>query len=72
MGELQAMIGDADASLPQDAILFELAQTYESMKRDAEAKKTFQRIVDEYPRSSYRSAAQQRLGPTGGFAPSPL
>lgn len=72
VGELQAMIGNADAPLPQDAILFELAQTYETMKRDAEAKKTFQRIVDEYPRSSYRSAAQQRLGPTGGFAPSPL
>ncbi len=72
VGDLQAMIGDADAPLPQDAVLYELAATFESLKRDAEAKKTYQRIVDEYPRSSYRSVAQQKLAPTGAFAPSPL
>ncbi|HXU46269.1 MAG TPA: tetratricopeptide repeat protein [Thermoanaerobaculia bacterium] len=65
VGDLQKLLDDADSPLPQDAVLYELASVYEAQKRDVEAKKTYQRILDEYPQSAYRSLAQQKVA-TGG------
>lgn len=58
---LREMLDQADAPLPQDVILYQLATTLEQLNRDQEAIQSYQRLVDEYPQSSYRQNAQQRL-----------
>ncbi len=69
VASLEKMLDASEGPLPKDAILFELASAYESAKRDSEAKKAYQRILDEYPQSGYRALAQQKVG---GGAGSPL
>jgi lipopolysaccharide biosynthesis regulator YciM len=58
---LRAMMEQSEAPLPQDVILLQLARTLEDLHRDSEAIQSYQRLVDEYPQSSYRQEAQQRL-----------
>jgi tetratricopeptide (TPR) repeat protein len=74
--ELRAMLEQSEPPLPQDVALFELGKTLESLNKGPEAIQTYQRILDEFPQSSYRQDAQQRvsaLDPTraglagGGF-----
>ncbi len=60
--ELRAMLDQSEAPLPQDAVLYELGVTLEQLKRTPDAVQSYQRIVDEFPRSPYRSLAQQRVG----------
>lgn len=68
IASLEKMLDASDGPLPKDAILYELATAYEAAKRDADAKKTYQRIVDEYPQSGYHTPAQQKVGTPGGGA----
>ena len=72
--ELQGMLEQNNAALPQDVVLYELAQTFEQLNRRQDAVQTYQRILDEFPQSPYGSDAQQKvtaLDPTraGGAAP---
>jgi tetratricopeptide (TPR) repeat protein len=60
--DLRAMLEQSESPLPQDVVLFELAKTLESLHREPEAIQSYQRILDEYPQSSYRQEAQQRVG----------
>jgi tetratricopeptide (TPR) repeat protein len=48
-------------TLPEDVVLYELAQTLEKLGRDSEAQDTLQRLVDDHPRSPYAFEARQRL-----------
>ena len=61
ISRLQAFLEDADASLPQDAVLFELGQSLEGAGRVDEAVTTFERLVEEHPRSPYVAEAQRSL-----------
>jgi predicted negative regulator of RcsB-dependent stress response len=73
--ELRAMLEKGDAPLPQDVILHELAATLEQLHRPQEAIQSYQRILDEFPQSPFRSDAQQKvsaLDPTRAPAAPPL
>jgi len=59
--ELQGMLEQNDAALPQDVILYELAQTQEQLGRKKDAVDAYQRILDEFPQSPYGSEAQQKV-----------
>jgi tetratricopeptide (TPR) repeat protein len=61
VGRLRALLDESEPALPKDVALYELAQTYEQMKRKTEAQASYQKLVDEYPQSSYTQLAQQRL-----------
>jgi TolA-binding protein len=50
-----------DGPLPVDGILMELGRTYRSAGKAAEAKQTFNRLVDEYPESPYMQEAKREL-----------
>jgi predicted negative regulator of RcsB-dependent stress response len=63
--ELQAMVAGTDQRLPRDAALYELALLLEREERAEEARTHLQQLVDEFPESPYRFAAQQRLGELG-------
>ncbi|OFW17410.1 MAG: hypothetical protein A3H29_04285 [Acidobacteria bacterium RIFCSPLOWO2_02_FULL_67_21] len=52
----------SDSQLPKDAILMELAKTYQSAGKTEEARKTFNQIVDEHPASPYSAEARAALG----------
>ncbi|HVR30656.1 MAG TPA: tetratricopeptide repeat protein [Thermoanaerobaculia bacterium] len=53
--------GRARRSLPEDMVLFELAETLSALGRESEANDTLQRLVDDHPRSPYAFEARQRL-----------
>ena len=61
VGRLQALLAESEPELPKDVALYELAQTYEQMKRKPEAQASYQKLIDEYPQSAYTQLAQQRL-----------
>lgn len=62
--ELEGLLEDPEPPLPLDVLLYELAVTQEQLGKTAEATQAYQRIVDEYPRSSYRQLAQQKVTAT--------
>ena len=59
---LKRAIEAPQAAAPKDALLFLLAETYEKAGNAADARATFQRIVNDYPNSPYRTAAREKLG----------
>ncbi len=56
------LAASTDEDLPKDAILMELAKTYQASGKQDEAKKTYARIVDEHPTSPYAAEAKTALG----------
>lgn len=50
-----------DAKLPVEGVLMQLARVYQEKGSTADARKTFKRIVDEFPQSPYASAAKREL-----------
>lgn len=58
--ELEGMMVQPDAPLPDDVILFHLARAYETAERPEEAEQTYRRIVEEFPESGYSTEARQR------------
>jgi tetratricopeptide (TPR) repeat protein len=50
-----------DANLPEDAILMQLARAYQAKGNIAEARKTFNQIVDDHPDSPYVADARKEL-----------
>jgi predicted negative regulator of RcsB-dependent stress response len=59
--DLRGMLEKGDAPLPQDVILHELGLTLEQLNRPQEAIQSYQRILDEFPQSPFRSDAQQKV-----------
>lgn len=57
--ELQQALEAQRKSLPEDLILYELAQTFEELEQKEEALETYQRIIDEHPKSPYTAKARQ-------------
>jgi tetratricopeptide (TPR) repeat protein len=58
---LKRAIESSRPTVPRDALLFALAQVYEGSGASADARATYQRIVDDYPNSPYRADARQKL-----------
>ena len=58
---LKRAIESPESSIPKDALLFALGETYEKAGSAADARATWQRIVNDYPNSPYRSEAQQKI-----------
>jgi predicted negative regulator of RcsB-dependent stress response len=59
--ELRSMLEKGDSPLPQDLILHELGATLEDLHRPQEAIQSYQRILDEFPQSTFRGDAQQKI-----------
>ncbi len=59
---LKRAIESPSATMPKDALLFALAQAYESSGASSDARATYQRIVNDYPNSPYRADARTRSG----------
>jgi tetratricopeptide (TPR) repeat protein len=59
---LKRAIESPETSTPKDALLFTLAETYEKAGASGDARATFQRLVNDYPNSPYRSDAQGKIG----------
>jgi tetratricopeptide (TPR) repeat protein len=59
---LKRAIESPKSVAPKDALLFTLAETYEKAGASADARATYQRLVNDYPNSPYRADARQKLG----------
>lgn len=57
--DLQQALDSAEKPLPEDVILFELAQTLEVLDQKEAALDVYQRIIDDHPRSPYTAKARQ-------------
>ncbi len=57
---LTAELDVSGKSLPEDVLLYELAQTLEVLERGDEAKDYYQRILDDHPLSPFASVARQK------------
>jgi TolA-binding protein len=58
--ELESELASESKSLPEDLLLFELAETLDKLERDDEAGIYYKRIVDDYPQSSFAAVARQK------------
>lgn len=56
---LQSELDSAEKDLPEDVILFELAETLETLDQQDAAREAYQRILDDHPRSPYSAKARQ-------------
>jgi len=50
-----------EGKIPVDGVLMQLGRTYAMAGRTADALRTFQRIVDEFPQSGYAAAARREI-----------
>jgi len=57
--QLQKELDSSKKSLPEDVLLYQLARTREVLGQKEEAKKLYQRILDEYPTSAYTGDARR-------------
>jgi TolA-binding protein len=55
------LAGGKDAKLPVEGVLMQLGRAYQEKGSAADAKKTFKRIVDEFPQSPYAAPAKREL-----------
>jgi TolA-binding protein len=55
------LLDDPKLPLPRDYALMGLAQAQEDAKKGADARSTYQRLVDEYPNSIYLNEAKDHL-----------
>ncbi len=68
--ELRGMLESAEAPLPQEVILQQLAITLEELGRLAEAREVYSRLAEEHPLSPYQEWARGRSEALGGVAAS--
>lgn len=59
--KLRALLEEPHEALPEDILLFELASVLEEDGQSQEARDTFQRLVDDHPRSTFAAEARSRL-----------
>ena len=64
LDQLQKELDGKDKSLPDDVLIYELARTREALGQKDEAKKLYQRLLDEYPTSAFTGDARRVT--TGG------
>jgi len=57
---LRAELESEEKSLPEDLLLYELAETLDGLDRGEEAETYYQRILDDYPSSPFASQARQK------------
>ncbi|MEO1369618.1 MAG: tetratricopeptide repeat protein, partial [Acidobacteriota bacterium] len=57
---LQQELDGANATLPEDLLIFELAKTRQELGQTEDAADLFQRILDEYPTSAFAAEARQQ------------
>ncbi len=62
--ELRRELDSKAKTLPEDALLFELAQALDQLQQPAEARELYQRILDEHPQSTFASSAREALPPS--------
>lgn len=55
-----------DATLPIEGVLMQLGRAYQEKGSTADAKKTYKRIVDEFPQSPYAAAAKREMDGLAG------
>lgn len=55
------LAGGKDGKLPVEGVLMQLARAYQDKGSAADARRTYQRIVDEFPQSPYTAAAKKEL-----------
>jgi tetratricopeptide (TPR) repeat protein len=67
-GELKRELEEGTGPVPADALLAELARTYEAMGKSADATATWRRLITEHPDSAYADLARQQLGTAGPAA----
>lgn len=58
---LKRAIESAGSAVPKDVLLFALAEVYERAGSSADARATYQRLVNDYPNSPYRADARQKV-----------
>jgi len=58
---LRRAIESPNSAAPKDALLFTLAEIYENSGAAADARATYQRLLNEYPESPYRADARQKI-----------
>ncbi len=58
---LKRAIESSDVRAPKDSLLFALGEIYEKAGQTADARATFQRLVNDYPNSAYRTDARAKL-----------
>ena len=56
---LQQQLDGTGETLPEDVLIYELAKTREALGERETAKDLYQRLLDEYPQSSYAAAARR-------------
>lgn len=59
LDQLQKELDSSKKGLPEDVILYEMARTREALGQKDEAKKLYQRILDEYPTSAFTGDARR-------------
>jgi len=55
------MSGNKDGQLPVDGILMQLGRAYDAAGKQADARQTFKRVVDEFPESPYAQEAKRAM-----------
>jgi len=61
VASFKAVVAQEDGKLPLDGVLMHLGRAYELAGKANDARQTFQRIVDEFPQSSYAPSARKEL-----------
>ncbi len=62
VAELRRLIDDTSRAVPLDTLLYELATTLTQQGKTEEARKAWQRLADEFPRSPHAAEAQRASG----------
>jgi TolA-binding protein len=58
IAKAQALANANDDALPRDAVLMELGRAYAAAGKKTEAKQTFDKVVTEFPDSSFSAEAK--------------
>lgn len=61
IGRYNQLAQGKDAKLPVEGILMQLGRAYREKGSAADARRTYKRIVDEFPQSPYAAAAKREL-----------
>jgi tetratricopeptide (TPR) repeat protein len=61
IAKAEALANASDETLPRDAMLMELGRAYAAAGKKAEAKQTFDKVVTEFPDSSFADEAKSQL-----------
>lgn len=61
IGIYKELASASNSNVPVDGVLMQLAQAYAKAGRDAEARRTYNRIVQEFPESLYAAEAKKQI-----------